>query len=74
MRPQFVVRDRRAVVGLHDRVRTVAEIVVGRANMYAAWLRNRVVFEGNTRLARSFELVLPGPPGARDPRQDRVRR
>ena len=60
-----VIRVDRALFG---------EIVVGRANMYAAWLRNRVVFEGNTRLARSFELVLPGPPGARDPRQDRARR
>ena len=46
-------------------------IVTGETIMYAAWLRNQVVIEGNRRLSRLFELALPGPPGAHDPRRNR---
>lgn len=44
------------------------QIVLGRENMYSAWLRHRVVIEGDSRLARYFELILPPPPEARHPR------
>jgi hypothetical protein len=47
------------------------KIVTGEANILAAWLRNEVIFEGGFPLSRSFELILPGPPGARHPRRDR---
>jgi hypothetical protein len=47
------------------------KIVTGEANMLAAWVRNEVIFEGCLPLSRSFELILPGPPGARHPRHDR---
>lgn len=55
----------RADRGLFDK------IVTGEANMYAARLRYQVTFVGSTRLARSFQLILPGPPGSRHPRRDR---
>jgi hypothetical protein len=47
------------------------KIVIGETNMIAAWLRHQVIFEGSLRLTRSFELLLPGPPGSRHPRRDR---
>jgi putative sterol carrier protein len=47
------------------------KIVTGEANMLAAWVRNQIIFEGSLRLSRSFELTLPGPPGAHHPRRDR---
>jgi hypothetical protein len=47
------------------------KIVRGEANMLAAWLRGQVIFEGSLPLSRAFELILPGPPGARHPRRDR---
>ncbi|HEX8007815.1 MAG TPA: SCP2 sterol-binding domain-containing protein [Trebonia sp.] len=47
------------------------KIVTGEASMLAAWLRNQVIFEGSLPLSRSFEMTLPGPPGARHPRRDR---
>jgi putative sterol carrier protein len=47
------------------------KVVTGEANMLAAWLRNQIVFEGSLPLSRSFELILPGPPGSRHPRRDR---
>jgi putative sterol carrier protein len=48
-----------------------SKIVTGEANMLAAWLRNQVIFEGSLLLSRSFEVLLPGPPGSRHPRRDR---
>jgi putative sterol carrier protein len=47
------------------------KIVKGEANMLAAWLRDQINFEGSLLLSRSFELILPGPPGSRHPRRDR---
>jgi putative sterol carrier protein len=47
------------------------KIVTGEANVLAAWLRHQVIFEGSLQLSRSFELILPGPPGSRHPRRDR---
>ena len=55
----------RADRGLFDK------IVTGEANINTAWLRYQVAFEGNTRLARSFDQILPGLPGSRHPRLDR---
>ena len=55
----------RADRGLFDK------IVTGEANILAAWLRHQVIFEGSLQLSRSFELILPGPPGSRHPRRDR---
>jgi putative sterol carrier protein len=47
------------------------KLVTGETNWIAAWLRNQVIFEGSSQLARYFELTLPGPPGSRHPRHDR---
>ena len=47
------------------------KIVTGEANIDTAWLRYQVTFEGSSRLARSFGLILPSPPGSRHPRHDR---
>jgi putative sterol carrier protein len=47
------------------------KIVTGETNMLTAWLRNQVIYEGNSRLAVFFEQLLPGPPGSRHPRHDR---
>ena len=47
------------------------KLVTGETSWIAAWLRYQLVFEGSSRLARFFELMLPGPPGARHPRRDR---
>jgi hypothetical protein len=47
------------------------KIATGEANMLAAWLRNQIAFDGFLPLSRSFELILPGPPGSRHPRRDR---
>jgi hypothetical protein len=43
-------------------------IVSGEAHMYAAWVRNELRAEGDVRLARLLQRVMPGPPGAHDPR------
>jgi hypothetical protein len=47
------------------------KIVTGETNTLAAWLRSQVIYEGSSRLARFFERLFPGPPGARHPRHDR---
>ena len=47
------------------------KFATGEKNILAAWLRNQVIFEGSSRLARFFERLLPEPPGARHPRRDR---
>jgi hypothetical protein len=47
------------------------KVVTGEANILAAWLRHQVIFDGSLQLSRSFELILPGPPGSRHPRRDR---
>ncbi|MEH1016219.1 SCP2 sterol-binding domain-containing protein [Micromonospora sp. CPCC 206060] len=45
-----------------------ARIVRGEANVYAAWLRNEIKLVGRLYMLDLFQRVLPGPPGARDPR------
>jgi putative sterol carrier protein len=57
--PNCVVRASRA---LFDR------LVTGHTHIYSAWVRNELRAEGDVRLARLFQRVLPGPPGARHPR------
>jgi hypothetical protein len=42
--------------------------VTGEAHLYTAWVRNELRAEGDVRLGRLFERVLPGPPGAHHPR------
>ncbi|WP_446215055.1 SCP2 sterol-binding domain-containing protein [Micromonospora sp. IBHARD004] len=42
--------------------------VSGEAHLYTAWVRNELRAEGDVRLARLFERVFPGPPGAHHPR------
>jgi putative sterol carrier protein len=54
-----VVRTSRAIF---DR------LVRGDENIYAGWARNEVRLEGDAALARLFQRILPGPPGARHPR------
>jgi hypothetical protein len=44
------------------------QLVKGEANANANWLRGRIVVEGDLRLGRLFDLLFPGPPGARHPR------
>lgn len=44
-------------------------IVTGRSHIYAAWVRNELRAEGDVRLARFLQRVMPGPPGAHHPRE-----
>jgi putative sterol carrier protein len=44
-------------------------IVSGRSHIYAAWVRNELRAEGDVRLARFIQRVMPGPPGAHHPRE-----
>ncbi|HEY0696215.1 MAG TPA: SCP2 sterol-binding domain-containing protein [Micromonospora sp.] len=44
-------------------------ILRGEANVYAAWLRNQIVLVGRLYMLDLFQRILPGPPGARDPRR-----
>lgn len=44
-------------------------LACGEANAHAAWLRNKITIEGNRpQLIDAFQRILPGPPGAHDPR------
>lgn len=43
-------------------------IVTGRSHIYAAWVRNEMRVDGDRRLARLIQRVMPGPPGAHHPR------
>lgn len=60
-------RDADAVFGtakeLFDR------IVTGEASAYAAWVRSEYTITGDMRLARLFQRLLPGRPGAHHPRE-----
>ncbi|MCM0674279.1 SCP2 sterol-binding domain-containing protein [Micromonospora phytophila] len=44
-------------------------IVTGRSHVYAAWVRNELRAEGDVRLGRFLQRVMPGPPGAHHPRE-----
>jgi putative sterol carrier protein len=44
-------------------------LVTGQTHIYSAWVRNDLRAEGDVRLARLFQRVLPGPPGAHHPRK-----
>ncbi|MDH6466102.1 putative sterol carrier protein [Micromonospora sp. A200] len=48
---------------------TFDRIVTGRSHIYAAWVRNELRAEGDLRLARFLQRVMPGPPGAHHPRE-----
>jgi len=43
-------------------------VVAGESKPLAGMVRNDFMVEGNLRLFFMFERLLPGPPGARDPR------
>lgn len=43
-------------------------VVVGREHIYAAWVRNELLAEGDVRLARLMQRIMPGPPGSHHPR------
>jgi putative sterol carrier protein len=49
-------------------------LVTGDTHIYSAWLRNELRAEGDVRLGRLFQRVLPGPPGAHHPRRFAVER
>ena len=44
-------------------------IVAGEASPYAAWVRSEYTVTGEVRLARLFQRLLPGRPGAHHPRE-----
>ncbi|MFG3420157.1 SCP2 sterol-binding domain-containing protein [Micromonospora sp. NPDC048063] len=58
-RPDLVIRGHQT---LFDR------LVQGRAQLYAALMRNEINVEGDLALLSSFERLLPGPEGAHHPR------
>ncbi|MEV0395122.1 SCP2 sterol-binding domain-containing protein [Polymorphospora rubra] len=62
--PDCTVTTDRAVF---DRMTT------GETNTPAAVLRNEITFAGQLTLFLYFQRLLPGPPGAHDPRPPRVR-
>ncbi|MFR9781013.1 SCP2 sterol-binding domain-containing protein [Micromonospora sp. MS34] len=48
---------------------TFDRIVTGRSHIYAAWVRNELKADGDVRLARFIQRLMPGPPGAHHPRE-----
>ncbi|MEQ4301469.1 SCP2 sterol-binding domain-containing protein [Plantactinospora sp. B6F1] len=44
-------------------------VAAGEANVFAALLRNRVTVEGNLILYKYLLHLVPGPPGAHEPRE-----
>lgn len=44
-------------------------LVTGQTHIYSAWVRNELRSEGDMRLGRLFQRVLPGPPDAHHPRR-----
>ncbi|MER7461251.1 SCP2 sterol-binding domain-containing protein [Micromonospora sp. NPDC126480] len=49
-------------------------VVRGESHIYAAWVRNELRAEGDIRLARLVQRLMPGPPGAHHPRDFARRR
>lgn len=45
------------------------KVTRGEANPIAALLRNEITVQGNLLLFHYFQRLLPGPPGAHDPRE-----
>ncbi|OKI51488.1 SCP2 sterol-binding domain-containing protein [Micromonospora sp. CB01531] len=43
-------------------------IVSGQSQIYSAWVRNELRTEGDVRLARLVQRLMPGPPEAHHPR------
>ena len=43
-------------------------VASGEASAFTAWIRNELSIEGDLGLARLFQRILPGPPGAHHPR------
>ncbi|MEE6257391.1 SCP2 sterol-binding domain-containing protein [Plantactinospora sonchi] len=60
--------DRRADCTVRTDREYFHEIAAGRANPFAALLRNRVTVEGDVRLYSYLNHLVPGPPGAHEPR------
>jgi hypothetical protein len=44
-------------------------LATGEERQYPAWIRTELRAEGDVRLAYLFQRLLPGPPGARHPRE-----
>lgn len=49
-------------------------LATGHERQYPAWIRTELRAEGDARLAYLFQRLLPGPPGARHPREFARRR
>jgi SCP-2 sterol transfer family len=60
--------DRDADAVLHTTKALFNQFATGEANMYAAWVRNDLTARGDVRIARLIQRLMPGPPGAHDPR------
>jgi SCP-2 sterol transfer family len=61
-------RKGRADAVVHAPEGLFREIVAGRTNGQAAYLRGAVFVEGDMRLVVQFLRVIPGPPDAKGPR------
>lgn len=44
-------------------------VVSGKSHIYSAWVRNELRAEGDVRLARLLQRLMPGPTGAHHPRE-----
>lgn len=58
---------------LHADKTFFASIVSGTANMDSGLFRNEIAVEGDMRTYATWRKMLPGPPGARDPKAARGR-
>ncbi|MEH0846409.1 SCP2 sterol-binding domain-containing protein [Micromonospora sp. CPCC 205711] len=61
--------EREADCLVHGSRAVFDRIVSGRSHIYAAWVRNELRTEGDVRLARLLQRIMPGPPGAHHPRE-----
>lgn len=57
---------------LHSPLALFNKIIAGEDNAIAALLRGAVTADGDLRLLFQFQRLMPGPPGARDPRHRRA--
>lgn len=60
--------SREADCVMHSGHELFDRIVTGEENITAALLRGAFIAEGDLRLLTGFRKLLPGPPGAQDPR------
>ncbi|MFI6763025.1 SCP2 sterol-binding domain-containing protein [Micromonospora sp. NPDC050417] len=61
--------ERPADCVITTQLRFFDRVTTGEANPIAALLRNEITVEGNLLLFHYFQRLLPGPPGAHDPRE-----